>query len=142
MTKDMYGYQDHSRGPYGGRGGADECARILAEKPDAQIIFIGSVNCLRHKPYWSVAKYMREGKVSLLCPTMTEFAFGRYMNMVKEAVAELKEERGAEEFVLIHGCQWVILSSDGELLCEDVQRQLGVRLIIEDDSHLEFGDHD
>ena len=142
MIRQEFGYEKNGRGENGRRGGTDECARILAEKPDAQIIFIGSVNCLRHKPYWGVAQHMRSGKASLLCPTMTEFATGRYINMVKEAVAELKEERGAEEFVLIHGCQWVILSSDGELLSREIQDELGVRLTIEDDSHLEFGDHE
>lgn len=142
MNNREYSFENRGHGEHGNRGGADECAKILAEKPDAQIIFIGSVNCLRHKPYWSVARHMRSGKASLLCPTMTEFATGRYINMVKEAVAELKEERGAEEFVLIHGCQWVILSSDGELLCREVRDELGVRLTIVDDSHLEFGDHD
>ena len=140
---------ERSRGEFGGErggfsghgGGMDECGRILSEIPDAQLIFLGSVNCIRHKPYWGIAKHMREGKVSMLCPTMSEFATGRYLTLVKEAIAELMEERGAKRFVLMTGCQWVILSSDGELLMQEVRDELGAELTLFVNDHLETGDH-
>lgn len=114
---------------------------ILVERPTAQILFVGSLNCVRHKPFLGVARYMREGKMSLLCPTMTDFASGRYLQQIKDAIAELSEERNAKEFVLIYSCQWVILSTDGELLQQEVRDKLGVTLTLFDDSHLVNGDH-
>lgn len=143
----FYGGERGSRGGFGGHGGGeygggmDECGRILSERPNVQILFLGSVNCIRHKPYWGIAKHMREGKVSMLCPTMAEFSTGRYLTLVKEAIAELKEERGADEFMLMTGCQWVILSSDGELLMQEVRDELGVNLTLYVNDHLETGDH-
>lgn len=126
---------------HGFHGNADIVGEILAEKPDAQVLFIGSLNCLRHKPFVAAPKYMREGSLSLLCPTMSDFASGRYLQQIKDAVAELAEERGAREFVLIYSCQWVILSTDGELLQQELKDELGVTLTFRDDSHLVNGDH-
>ncbi len=81
---------------------------------------------------------MRQQKAAVLLPSMTDFASGRYLRQVRDAVAELASERGATEVILIHGCQWVILSTDNALLQQQAE-ELGVRLIIRDDSHLERG---
>lgn len=124
-----------------GRHSGDLIGSILAENPEAQVLFIGSPNCLRHKPFSFMAEYMRAGKFSVLCPTMTDFASGRYIHQVKAAIAELSGERNAKQFVLIYSCQWVILSSDGELLRQELFEELGVELTLVDDSHLEYGDH-
>lgn len=145
---DNYSYhKSRGRGAYAAdernmfhRGG-NLIGEILTEKPAAQILFVGSLNCLRHKPFLGIAEYMREGKVSLLCPTMTDFASGRYLQEIKEAVRELSEEKEAREFVLIYSCQWVILSTDGELLKQELEDELGITLTLWDDSHLVNGDH-
>jgi len=114
---------------------------LLSQNPTVQILFVGSANCLRHKPFWRAAEYMREEKFSVLCPAMADFASGRYMTQVKEAVRSLSKERNTKEFVLIFSCQWVILSTDGELLKEELKSELGVDLMFYDDSHLMYGDH-
>lgn len=124
-----------------GRYGSNLIGDILTENPEAQILFVGSQNCLRHKPFSFMSDYMRAGRFSVLCPTMTDFASGRYLHQVKEAIAELSEERHAKQFVLIYSCQWVILSSDGELLQQELREELGIELTLIDDSHLEYGDH-
>lgn len=123
-----------------GRGG-NLIEDLLQENPHAQILFVGSLNCIRHKPFMGVAPYMREGKFAFLCPTMTDFASGRYLNEIKEAIGELAEERNVKEVVLIYSCQWVILSTDGELLQQEVREEYGVTLKLYDDSHLVNGDH-
>lgn len=125
----------------GSRGGSI-LADILARDPEAQILFVGSVNCLRHKPFFGIADYMRRGVASILCPTMTDFASGRYLRQVKEAVEELSRERGTKRIHLIYSCQWVILSTDGELLRQEIMDEQGVELILWDDSHLLYGDHE
>ncbi|MCD7786890.1 MAG: hypothetical protein LUB58_05275 [Oscillospiraceae bacterium] len=122
--------------PGGGRGSLLD--DIFTEHPGAQILFVGSANCLRHGPFRGIATYMRQQKAAVLLPSMTDFASGRYLRQVRDAVAELASERGATEVILIHGCQWVILSTDNALLQQQAE-ELGVRLIIRDDSHLERG---
>lgn len=115
--------------PRSGGHGGDLIGEILQKQPETQILFVGSVNCLRHKPFFSIANYMREGKAPLLCPTMTDFASGRYLRQIRDAVKELSEECGAKQFGLIYGCQWAILSSDGELLKQELKDgMLGTQL--------------
>ncbi|MGI6072537.1 MAG: hypothetical protein ACOX75_05950 [Lachnospiraceae bacterium] len=113
----------------------------LEGRDNAQILFVGSVNCLRHKPYLEIGQLMREGKASILCPTMSDFSSGRYLAQIEKAIEELSEERDCKDFVIICGCQWVILSTDGDLICEHLKTK-GINAVISQDDHLEFGDHD
>ncbi len=146
-------FQDHNESPRhgegcpfegrgrGGRGGADVLGELRAQHPGAQLLFVGAVNCLRHRPFANAAAAMRCGELSLLCPSMTDFASGRYLRQVRDAVAELAAERGATEFVVLFGCQWVILSTDADLLAQELADELGVTVTFFDDSHLVHGDH-
>ncbi len=79
--------------------------------------------------------------MSFLCPTMSDFSSGRYLQQIKDAVAVLAAERNAKDFVLVYSCQWVILSTDGALLQQELRDELGVALTLYDDSHLAAGDH-
>ncbi|MCD7762156.1 MAG: hypothetical protein LUI14_02960 [Lachnospiraceae bacterium] len=122
----------------GGKG--DHLLEELAEK--GMLLFVGSVNCLRHKPYRRIGALMREGRAALLCPSMSDFSSGRYLNQIVEALAELSREHGEKRFVIACGCQWVILSTDSELLKERVKREYDIDLTVFEDAHLEFGDHE
>ena len=127
----------------GGRGGQSDLLRgKLQDNKNAQILFVGSVNCLRHKPYLGIGQLMKEGKASILCPSMSDFSSGRYINQIEEAIAELSQERNCREFVLICGCQWVILSTDGDLICERLKNDHDINVTLSVDDHLEFGDHE
>ncbi len=122
----------------GGKG--DNLIEELSEK--GMLLFVGSVNCLRHKPYRRIGSLMREGRAAVLCPSMSDFSSGRYLNQIVNALAELSQERGTKQFVIACGCQWVILSTDGELLKERVKQEQDIDLTIFEDAHLEFGDHE
>lgn len=124
-----------------GHGHGDMFREDLSKAPDMQLLFVGSVNCTRHKPFMQIGALMREGRASMLCPTMTDFSTGRYLHQVYDAIVELSEERHSKNFELIYGCQWVILSSDEELLSRQLMEEHGIRLWIRDDSHLVYGDH-
>ena len=130
------------QGGPGGRGGSsDLLLGKLQGKDNAQLLFVGSVHCLRHKPYMSIGTLMQQGKASILTPTMGDFSSGRYLTQIEEAIEELAEERNCREFVIIGGCQWVILSTDGDLICEHLKEK-GINVTINVDAHLEFGDHE
>lgn len=129
-------------GGHRGHGNGDNLLESLfAKAPDAQLLFVGSVNCLRHKPYMGIGKLMQAGKASVLCPTMTDFSTGRYLRQITDAIVELSQERNCRRFILSFGCQWVILSTDEDVIRRELQEDYGIELIIHDDSHLEFGDH-
>ncbi len=129
-----------------GRGGRGGNTNLLEERLDgddtAILIFAGSLNCIRHKPYMGIGKMMQEGRAALLCPSMSDFSSGRYLRQIEDAVVELSAERGTTHFVLTCGCQWVILSTDGDLLRETLKNEHSIELKIVEDAHLEFGDHE
>lgn len=142
------GNREHreERGDRGGREGrgnrADGLLESVFEKaPGAQLVFVGSINCLRHRPYAGIGKLMREGKACILSPSMTDFSTGRYLRQITDAIVELSQERNCKKFILSFGCQWVILSTDGEMIRQELWNEHGIELIFHDDSHLEFGDH-
>ena len=85
---------------------------------------------------------MKEDKASILCPSMSDFSSGRYSNQIEEAIVELSEERNCRDFILICGCQWVILSTDGDLITDRLKQDHDINLTISVDDHLEFGDHE
>ncbi len=107
----------------------------LSENPDMQILFVGSVNCLRHRPYSNVGKLMQEGKVSILCPSMADFSGGRYLGQIEEAILELSGERHCKKFMILCGCQWVILSTDEELIISQMKEDHGIDVVIDSDAH-------
>ncbi len=120
-----------------GRGGMQD---FYAQVPDAHLLFIGSVNCLRHKPFSGLAEMMRQRRASILTPTMTDFSTGHYLRQIVDAVAELSQKRG-NRFILAFGCQWVILSTDEDMIRQELREKYGIEVFFYDDSHLEFGDH-
>ena len=71
------------------KSGADIINEIYGETPDAQLLVVGSVNCLRHGPYVEIGKLMQQQRASILCPSMTDFSTGRYLRQVKEAILEI-----------------------------------------------------
>ena len=133
-------YRD--KGGFAGHGGPGDLLRgKLGGNENAQVLFIGSVNCLRHKPYMGIGALMQEGKAAILSPTMSDFSSGRYLSQVEEAVEELAAERNCNEFVIITGCQWVILSTDGDIIVKNLKEK-GINVTIKVDDHLEHGDHE
>ena len=131
----------HGR-PGGENRGGDLLEEFFAGAPDAQLLFVGSLNCLRHKPYLRIGQYMREGRASVLCPSMADLSTGRYLRQVVDAIVELSRERGSRNFILSFGCQWVILSTDSEMIQQELRDNYQIELTVFDDSHLEYGDHE
>ncbi|MGM9947354.1 hypothetical protein [Floccifex sp.] len=107
---------------------------------DYQVLFMGSLNCLRHKPFAKIGRIMQNGQGALLCPSMSDFSTGRYLNQIKEAILELYEERHYTKYLLVVGCQWMILSSDGTFLIQELKEEYGITLEIVDDNHIEKED--
>ena len=123
------------------KSGADIINEIYGETPDAQLLVVGSVNCLRHGPYVEIGKLMQQQRASILCPSMTDFSTGRYLRQVKEAILEISAERNSLQFILMFGCQWVILSTDGELLRQELLEEHGIQIRFYDGSHMEQNEH-
>lgn len=109
--------------------------RLLEGKPNAMILFVGALGCTRHRGF-QMGELMREGKMALLCPTATDFATGRYLHQIVDALAELKEERGICEFILMYGCQPALLSTDFELIMQEAKKNHGITVFVREVCHL------
>ena len=73
---------------------------------------------------------------------MADLSTGRYLRQVVDAIVELSRERGSRNFILSFGCQWVILSTDSEMIQQELRDNYQIELTVFDDSHLEYGDHE
>lgn len=144
--KDRHGRRDEGRTE--GRGGRSEernkrhggrgrfsIPGLLDGKPDAMILFVGALGCTRHRGF-QMGDLMREGKMALLCPTATDFATGRYLHQIVDAMAELKDERGVTEFVLMYGCQTALLSTDFDLILQEAKENHGITVSVRKVCHL------
>lgn len=138
-------YRGHGRGHGHGhgdrdgkgrsRGGRNAIPNLLEGRPNAMLLFVGAVGCTRHRGF-QMGDLMREGRMALLCPTATDFATGRYLHQIVDAMAELKEERGVTEFVLMYGCQCALLSTDFELIEQELREEHGITLTVNNRCHL------
>lgn len=119
----------------GKRGGRKALIPSLLEgKPNSMLLFVGAVGCTRHRGF-QMGDLMREGRMALLCPTATDFATGRYLHQIVDAMVELKEERNISDFVLMYGCQCALLSTDFELVEQELQEH-GITLSVHESCHL------
>lgn len=136
----------HAEGPRSKDGRRDGhshggVASILDGKPNAMLLFVGAVGCTRHRGF-QMGELMREGRMALLCPTATDFASGRYLHQVVDAILELSQERNIKEFVIMYGCQWAVLSTDFDLLAQELREEHGISVTFHEHCHLCGSEHD
>jgi len=105
------------------------------------LLFVGAVGCTRHRGF-QMGELMREGRMALLCPTATDYATGRYLHQVVDAIVELSGERNVKEFVVMYGCQWAVLSTDFDLLARQLREEHGILVTLHEHCHLCGTDHD
>lgn len=125
----------------GGRRNRGGVAAILDGKPNAMLLFVGAVGCTRHRGF-QMGELMRQGRMALLCPTAADYATGRYLHQVVDTILELSQERGIKEFVVMYGCQWAVLSTDFELLAQQLREEHGISVTLHEHCHLCGTDHD
>ena len=103
------------------------------------IVLVGSLNCMRHKPELGIGRLMQSGKASVLCPTVTDYSTGRYLNQLYDAILEINALRGATDFKVITGCQWEIISTDASMLVSRLRDEHGLNVVISEEGHLDYG---
>ena len=103
------------------------------------IVLVGSLNCMRHKPELGIGRLMQAGKASVLCPTVTDYSTGRYINQLYDAIVEISTLRNVTDFKVITGCQWEIISTDGSLLVQRLKDEQELNVVISEEGHLDYG---
>lgn len=118
------------------KGRGDLLSSKLEGRENCQLLFVGEPNCLRHRPFLTIGQLMQQNRAAILCPSMSDFASGRYIRQVEDAILELSEERNSKEFSLIYGCQWIILSTDGDSIIKDLKDKYDINLVIYPGDHI------
>ena len=85
----------HSEGARhgGGRKKKKGLSSLLEGKVNAMLLFVGAVNCARHRAD-QMGDLMREGRLAMLCPTAADYATGRYLHQIVDAMLELSQSTG------------------------------------------------
>ena len=125
--------EDRGRGHHGGR--QKHLSNLLEGKPDAMLLFVGAANCARHRAD-QMGELMRAGCLALLCPTAAEYATGRYLHQTVDAMVELSEKKGVKEYVVMYGCQWAVLSTDFDMIAQELKDNHGITATLDDTCHL------
>lgn len=108
---------------------------LLKNSENSQILFVGSLNCTRHRGF-QMNELMLEKRLSILCPTPSDFSSGRYLKQIIDAIVELSEERKSKDFTLMYGCQCALLSTDFNLLETELKEQYDIHLYVHQHCHL------
>lgn len=119
---------------HGGRGKKKGLSSLLEGKPNAMLLFVGAANCARHRAD-QLGALMREGRLALLCPTAADYATGRYLHQIVDAMVELSQARSVTEFVVMYGCQWAVLSTDFEMITQELNSH-GITAALDATCHL------
>ena len=127
----------HSRGAEGhGRHGRQKhLSNLLENKLETMLLFVGAANCARHRAD-QMAELMRAGRLALLCPTAADYATGRDLHQVEDAMVELSERKGVKEFVVMYGCQWAVLSTDFDMMARELKEVHGITAVLDATCHL------
>lgn len=123
------------RGRHGGRGRQKHLSGLLEGRPDAMLLFVGAANCARHRAD-QMGELMRAGRLALLSPTAADYATGRYLHQIVDAMAELSEKKGVKEFVVMYGCQWAVLSTDFDMIARELKDSHGITATLDTTCHL------
>lgn len=118
-----------------GKRGKFSIRALLFDSPHSQLLFVGALNCVRHRGT-QMAELMREGRMSILCPSSSDFSSGRYLQQIMDAIVELSEERDTKDFTLLYGCQLALLSTDFDLLVQELEENYSIHLLIHHHCHL------
>lgn len=129
------GHRHHRDGGHGRYGRQKHLSNLLEGKPEAMLLFVGAANCARHRAD-QMAELMWAGRLALLTPTAADYATGRYLHQIVDAMAELSEKKGVKEFVVMYGCQWAVLSTDFDMIAQELKDGHGITATLDATCHL------
>ncbi|MGN1372099.1 MAG: hypothetical protein ACI4XM_07500 [Candidatus Coprovivens sp.] len=102
---------------------------LLISSPNSQLLFVGALNCIRHRGTQMV-QLMKEGRLAFLCPSSSDFSTGRYLKQIVDAIVELSEERNTKDFTLMYGCQLALLSTDFDFIVSELKDNYSINVVI------------
>ncbi|MGM9606822.1 MAG: nitrogenase component 1 [Oscillospiraceae bacterium] len=103
--------------------------------PGVQLIYVSALACTRHRSI-DFIQMQRAGRLSFLLFSEVDMITGDYITKTKEAAAEIAAERSPTGIILLTGCQSALLSTDYNLLSEEIEQETGVPVRVHDGCRL------
>lgn len=107
----------------------------LMKIPGVQLIYVSALACTRHRNI-DFIQMQRAGRLSFLLFREVDMITGDYITKTKEAAAEITAERSPTGIILLTGCQSALLSTDYQLLSEEIEQEIGVPVRVHDGCRL------
>lgn len=107
----------------------------MAKTPGIHLLFIGALACTRHRSF-EMIELQKQGRLSFLCLDEVDFITGGYLSKIEQAILEIAEEKKPTGFLLTPGCQSALLSTDYQLLTQDMEKRLGIPIRVHEACHL------
>lgn len=107
----------------------------MAKTPGIHLLFIGALACTRHRSF-EMIELQKQGRLSFLCLDEVDFITGGYLSKIEQAILEIAEEKKPTGFLLTPGCQSALLSTDYQLLTQDLEKRLGIPIRVHEACHL------
>lgn len=118
--------------PPGARG---EVFTKLMKIPGVQMIYVSALACTRHRNV-DFIRMQRAGRLSFLLFQEVDMITGDYIQKTKQAAAEIAAERSPSGIILLTGCQSALLSTDYNLLSEEMEQEIGCPVRVHDGCRL------
>lgn len=98
-------------------------------------IYMGSLSCMRHRGR-EFYELQQQGRLAFLIIDEVEFIMGAYLDIIKKAAREIFEKRNPRALRISAGCQGTLLSTDYDMLADELTDELGITVIVDKNCHL------
>lgn len=98
-------------------------------------IYMGSLSCMRHRGQ-EFYELQQQGRLAFLIMDEVDFVTGAYIDTIKKASHEIFLKRKPRALRISAGCQGTLLSTDYDMLADELTQELGIEVIVDKNCHL------
>lgn len=98
-------------------------------------IYMGSLSCMRHRGR-EFYELQQQGRLAFLIIDEVDFVTGAYMDTIKKAAHEIFKKHSPRALRISAGCQGTLLSTDYDMLADELTQELGIEVIVDKNCHL------
>lgn len=98
-------------------------------------IYMGSLSCMRHRGR-EFYELQQQRRLAFLIIDEVEFITGAYLDIIKKAAHEIFAKRRPRAIRISAGCQGTLLSTDYDMLADELSDELGITVIADKNCHL------
>ena len=98
-------------------------------------IYMGLLSCMRHRGQ-EFYELQQQGRLAFLIMDEVDFVTGAYIDTIKKASREIFLKRNPRALRISAGCQGTLLSTDYDMLADELAQELGIEVMVDKNCHL------